>query len=203
MTRMPIFGHARGNFKIWPLIFSENFHGKILKNVRALAFWVSAFYTKTQIEIWPLLSIFRGFLKNYTFQHILSYKLHRTCNSMVQIEWCWFYLKIFIFGQVMAKNVAHAHIWAYIFWLIGLKVFMGTQETIIYRLVVRNLSYDAYFSVLIFWGKMGVATTRPHAPLIFWGLQTQSKSWPTGWTFWANRYLKIMFSKFSGVNPPE
>ena len=28
---------------------------------------------------------------------------------MVQIEWCWFYFKIFIFGQVMAKNEAHAH----------------------------------------------------------------------------------------------
>ena len=43
---------------------------------------------------------------------------------------------------------------------------MGTQETIIYRLLVRNLSYDAYFSVLIFLatfgGKMGVATTRAH-----------------------------------------
>ena len=25
---------------------------------------------------------------------------------------------------------------------------------------------------------------------------------PTGWTFWANRYLEIMFSKFSGVTTP-
>ena len=42
--------------------------------------------------------------------------------------------------------------------------FMVAQKTIIYRLVMRNLSYEAYFSVLIFWatfgGKMGVATTR-------------------------------------------
>ena len=49
-------------------------------------------------------------------------------------------------------------------WPIRLEIFMGTQETIIYRLVVRNSSYDAYFSVLIFratfGGKMGVATTR-------------------------------------------
>ena len=47
---------------------------------------------------------------------------------------------------------------------IGLKIYMGTQETIIYRLVVRNQSYEAYFSVLIVWatfgGKMGVANTR-------------------------------------------
>ena len=27
------------------------------------------------------------------------------------------------------------------------------------------------------------------------------KSWRTGWNFWANRYLEIDFSKFSGVNP--
>ena len=47
---------------------------------------------------------------------------------------------------------------------IGLKFFIGGQETIIYRLVMRILCYDAYFSVLIFWatfgGKVGVATTR-------------------------------------------
>ena len=78
----------------------------------------------------------------------------------------------------MAKKGAYAHIWAYLFWPIGMKMSMGTQETILYRLVARNQSYDAYFSVLIFLatfgGKMGVA----------------------------NRYLEIMFSKFPGVNPP-
>ena len=45
---------------------------------------------------------------------------------------------------------------------IGLKFLMGVQETIIYRLVMRNISYGAYFSFLIFlatfWEKMGVAT---------------------------------------------
>ena len=39
---------------------------------------------------------------------------------------------------------------------------MGTQETIIYLLFVRNPSYDDYFSVLIFWAAFdvnkGVAT---------------------------------------------
>ena len=41
---------------------------------------------------------------------------------------------------------------------------MVTQETIIYRLLLTNSSYDAYFSFFIFWTafaeKMGVATTR-------------------------------------------
>ena len=45
---------------------------------------------------------------------------------------------------------------------------MCTQETIIYRLVMGNLSYDAYFSFLIFWAtfgrKMGMATT--HALMV-------------------------------------
>ena len=42
-------------------------------------------------------------------------------------------------------------IWAYVFWPIGLKVFNGSQENIIYRLVMRNPSYYAYFSFLVFW----------------------------------------------------
>ena len=41
----------------------------------------------------------------------------------------------------------------------------AAPETIIYQLVMINLSNDAYFSVLIFWAtfdrKMGVATTPP------------------------------------------
>ena len=41
----------------------------------------------------------------------------------------------------------------------------------------------------------------PCAPLIVWSLQTQPKSWPTGWSFWAKRYLEIMFSIFSSLNP--
>ena len=50
-----------------------------------------------------------------------------------------------------------------------------------YRLVVRDPSYAAYFSVLTFGYKMG--------------FQTRPNSWPTWWTFWVNRYLEIMFSK--------
>ena len=42
----------------------------------------------------------------------------------------------------------------------------------------------------------------PRSPPMVWGLQTQPKSWPTEWNFWANRYLEIMFSKFSGGEPP-
>ena len=57
-------------------------------------------------------------------------------------------------------------------------MFMETQETIIHRLVMRNQSFDAYVSFLIF---------------MVWGLKTRPESWPTEWTFWANRYLEIMF----------
>ena len=34
------------------------------------------------------------------------------------------------------------------------------------------------------------------------GLQTQPKSWLTGYTFWVNHYLEIVFSKIIVVNPP-
>ena len=60
----------------------------------------------------------------------------------------------------------------------------GVQETIIYRLVMRNLSLNTYFSFLICWatfgGKTGVATTRA---LMVWGLQTQPKVGPLGGPF--------------------
>ena len=66
--------------------------------------------------------------------------------------------KIFSCGQKMARM--HAYIWAYIFWA----NWAGSSETIFYRLVKINLSYNAYFSFLkscaTFGGKMGVATTR-------------------------------------------
>ena len=47
---------------------------------------------------------------------------------------------------------------------IGLNIFKRVKETIIYRLVMRNPSDNAYFSFLIFWatfgGKIGVAKIR-------------------------------------------
>ena len=50
---------------------------------------------------------------------------------------------------------------AYVFWPIRLKFFMGTQETISYRLVMRNHSFGPYLPFSIFWAlrssKMGVA----------------------------------------------
>ena len=80
---------------------------------------------------------------------------------------------------------------------------MGTRETIIYRLMIRNPSYDAYCSFLIFrptfGGKMGMATTR--APIDL-GPLNPTKKLAAGWTFWAIHYLKIMFSKFSAWTPP-
>ena len=66
------------------------------------------------------------------------------------------------------------------FWANWAEFFMGVQETIIYRLVMRNLSCNAYFWILIFWVTGG------------------PRSWPTRWTFWANRYLESCFRNFQG-----
>ena len=76
------------------------------------------------------------------------------------------------------------------FWPIGLTFFMGTRETVIYRLVSTNsgLGIICHFR---FWAlKRGVA---PQVPLWVWGLKTRPKSWPTLWTFWVTCYLEIMF----------
>ena len=61
-----------------------------------------------------------------------------------------------IFGHTYFGHTYFGHNSA-IFGPIGLTIFMGTHETIIDRLVMRNLSYDAYF----------------HTPLIVWGLPTK------------------------------
>ena len=42
----------------------------------------------------------------------------------------------------------------------------------------------------------------PRRRHMVFGLQTQPKSWLTGYTFWVNHYLEIVFSKISVVNPP-
>ena len=70
---------------------------------------------------------------------------------MVKIEWCWSYSEMFIFGQVIAKKwcafpyVDNGHMFLAKTQPFRLKLLMGVQETIIYRLVMRNLSKDAYF----------------------------------------------------------
>ena len=58
--------------------------------------------------------------------------------------------------------------------------FMEPQETIIYRLVVRNLSNDAYFFFFHFSFLLaGKWMQTQRAPLIAWGLETRPKSWST------------------------
>ena len=81
---------------------------------------------------------------------------------------------------------------------------MGVQETIIYRLVMRNRSYNAYFSVLNFWatfvGKMGVATTRAHNSLESGAsnVQTQPKFGPLDGPFGPTAISKLCFRNLQG-----
>ena len=52
-----------------------------------------------------------------------------------------------------------------IFWPIEQKFFMGTQETIIYRLVLKNLGFGPYLLFSIFWVlTKGVAPQGPQNP---------------------------------------
>ena len=77
--------------------------------------------------------------------------------------------------------------------------FLG-QMAFIYRLVMRNPSFQACFRILIFWAffgvKMGVA-----AMLAFKGLGPQN---PTkNLTHLVTCYLENKFSKFSAPLPPH
>ena len=72
---------------------------------------------------------------------------------------------------------AHVHIWAYVFW---------------------HTFFNFWFFGPLLAGKWAWP---PHAPLMVRGLQTRPKIWPSGWTFCANRYLEIMFSKL--IQPPQ
>ena len=99
--------------------------------------------------------------------------------------------------------IAHIDCWAYVFghfFPIGLKCFMVAQETIIYRLVMINPSYNGYFPFLGHFSRETSMTTT-HAPN---GLGPPNPTkWPTGWrTFWVHFFHEIMLLKFLGVNPP-
>ena len=110
-----------------------------------------------------------------------------------------FIKKYSYFAKLWPKNGTNAHIWAY-----GLKIFMGTQETIIYRLVVWNPSYDAYFSVLIFLGHLLRGNGHQARPFWFGASKPDQKVRQLGGPLaksTLNRYLEVMFLKFSGVNP--
>ena len=74
-----------------------------------------------------------------------------------------------------------------------------TQENDIYRLSTINRGYDVSFTVLAFLAKKWAWP--PRWRLRVWGLKTQRKTWHTGWTFWVNGYLEIMFSKFLAWTP--
>ena len=94
-------------------------------------------------------------------------ELQRTCNLIVQIKWWWFHSKIFIFGQIMTIKWCSKcmHIFFGHFWPIVLKFLMGAQETINYRLLIRNPSYDAYFFASLFAGNLAWP---PRLPLMMW-----------------------------------
>ena len=130
------------------------------------------------------------------------------------VEETWFCWKILLFGQYMGHkwvNLDSMPIYGHtffghnsaIFWLIKLKFRMVTQETIIYRLTMRNKGYGHIFDIWIFgplFGpKKGVA---PHSAIRVLDLKTQPKSWPKVWSFWIMYYLKIMLPKIFDLDPP-
>ena len=80
-------------------------------------------------------------------------------------------------GQNCPQNTNFFHIWAYVFW-------------------PKLLSIDKLWEIMIlmlFWKKKfleGKWTWPPRWRRRISGLETRPKSWPTGWNFWVNCYLK-------------
>ena len=68
---------------------------------------------------------------------------------------------------------------------------------------MRNPSYDAYFSSLIFGPLLAGKWAWPQlAHLMFWGLQTRPRVGPLGGPFGKTTDLEIIFSKCLRVDPP-
>ena len=59
-----------------------------------------------------------------------------------------------------------------------------------------------YWYLAKLWAKMGVINIQGSGPHGSGASKPNQKSCLDGGTFGAGRYLKMMFSKFSGVNPP-
>ena len=85
---------------------------------------------------------------------------------------------------------------------IGLKYFVGTQEIIIYRLLLRNQWYDMFIFRIRFFGPYWRENERGRHQRA-WGLKTWLKYWPTVWTFWFNHYLKndLNYERKTGASP--
>ena len=79
-------------------------------------------------------------------------------------------------------------------------IFSRIQETIIYRLVLINPSYEANISFLIFWatfgGKMGVASVHHAHPLWSGASKPDQKVGPLGGPFGSTAILKSCFRNF-------
>ena len=77
------------------------------------------------------------------------------------------------------------HITQLFFWPIGLELFLGGQEIIIYRLLIINRCYDGYSLFLgflaTFWWENGCGRRVSHKDM---GPQIQLKSRPTRCIFW-------------------
>ena len=133
---------------------------------------------------------------------------------MVPIKYCKFNWKLSTIAKVMSvtrRACPYNYIYGHTFFgnisvyfrPISMKFCrkLQTQNTIIYRLVMRHLRYTAYFSIFIFGPVLVEKWTWP--PLWrqrVWVLKTQIKWWLTWWIIWVSCYLEIMFSKFSGSN---
>ena len=176
ITAIRLFLRLRG-FLVWPLkLWKSICRSQSCRSERNACFW-------GRIARRHRLSRGRANWENgmlVLFLKVFGHKLHilldielgiaarRVCNLVVLVEWTWSHWRVLIFGRdgpqsinfsILCGHALFGHDSA-IFFPIGLKFLRVTQETIIYRLVMRNHDFDAFFERNhIFNGKMGAAAT--------------------------------------------
>ena len=124
-------------------------------------------------------------------------------NNVGLIQKHWYFVKLNGLNYTRMPIFGHAFFVhnSTIIRAIVLKFFMEAQETIIYRLVRRNQSYDAHF---LFFGPLlvGKWVCPPRVPLLVWGLQNKKV------VIFKVVILKVVISKscfmnFKGWPPPH
>ena len=106
---------------------------------------------KLNAKIWTNFHTFGGF---WPFNPYFKRYLAEICTKYA-IWWYLYWINlVVIFGQKW-RACPYLGIdfcsWLSHFWSNWTEFFVRAQETIIYRLVMQNISYHAYFSIFIFW----------------------------------------------------
>ena len=146
---------------------------------------------KSPTKIWPILEVFGHKWGNLTWIKLLITEI---CNLLTY--------KIFIFGQVMAKNGVHAHIWLYVFWP-GWKFLWKLRRLLSIVGGEKSKLWCLFFSFGFlghFW--WGNGRENHASPIWFWASKPDQKFGPPGGPFESPAISKSCLRNVQGWTPP-